>query len=131
MEESPSKKAKDAQPSAELYAHPSWEVLEMFDSEARLCPNQRACLHWPLLSSTAATRSRAWQDLDDDGIFMLLVSSAVPQLYVWVGADADPSVDPEGAGHSFLDDKGLQGASVTVVAQDEEPKEFWNYFLNG
>lgn len=101
LEESPSKKAKDAARSAELYVHPSGEKLEMFDSE----------------------------DLDDDGIYMLLIGSS--QVYAWVGADADPSVDVEGAGRSFLDSRGLQGAQVTVVAQDEEPEEFWTYFVNG
>ena len=85
----------------------------------------------PQLASSARQPFACAQDLDDDGIFMLLIRSAPTQLYVWVGADADAEVDPEGAGRSFLDDKGLQGATVTLVAQDEEPEEFWSFFLNG
>ena len=85
----------------------------------------------PNLPASARQPFACAQDLDDDGIFMLLIRSAPTQLYVWVGADADAEVDPEGAGRSFLDDKGLQGATVTLVAQDEEPEEFWSFFLNG
>ena len=91
---------------AELYAHPEWEALGMFDSD----------------------------DLDDDGAYVLLVraAGAPSRAYVWIGDDAEGVGSAEDLGRAFLSEKGLPPSiPLHAVSQGDEPQAFWDLFING
>jgi hypothetical protein len=100
---------------ADLYAYPSLDKIDSFDSD----------------------------DLASDGIFILHPHSADDEqhvIYIWVGDECSAlakrheslSYAGEDAGKVFISKKCLPALTqIVVIPQDEEPKEFWQYFVNG
>jgi predicted protein tyrosine phosphatase len=101
--------------SGDLYAYPSLDKVEGFDSD----------------------------DLVPDGIFILHPHATHDDqdlIYVWLGSECNAlakrheSIEYAGtdAGKVFISKKCLpHHTEIVVVEQDEEPEEFWDYFVNG
>jgi len=97
--------------NADLYVYPGMEMIDNFDSE----------------------------DLNDDEAYVLHPRLDQNLLYIWVGEGFASEVNKsfQEAGQQVADDflRHKQMASTTtkvvIVEQDEEPEEFWRYFVNG
>eukprot|EP01083_Nonionella_stella_P207967 755026_1 len=109
-DESMSKPSNDetVRSSAQLYAHPTWDRIDVFDPE----------------------------DLDDDGCFVLSVAtqSGHTVLYVWVGEDcelseAKPDEFASQVGKEFAAHATLSGEyEVRCEPSGFESDEFWDFF---
>jgi hypothetical protein len=86
---------------AKLYVYPDWELLSTFDSD----------------------------DLMDDQVFVLEPLNE-QKIYVWIGSDAK-DFDAQEVGKKFLQEMKKENVELITTSRDEEPTEFWNYFVNG
>lgn len=69
-------------------------------------------------------------DLDDSDIFVLF-SQKDKVIYVWVGPDVD-DVNSKFVAEEFIKYMNLPtDIEVHETTRDEEPEEFWKYFVNG
>ena len=104
--------ARRGEPLAELYSHPDWADLSMFDRD----------------------------DLLDEGVFVLLVYAddrmSPERLIVWVGGESELSGERDAdileLADEFTQAKELGQLPAAVVHQGEENDAdgFWDYFVN-
>ena len=101
----------DEEEDAKLYVYPDWELLSTFDSD----------------------------DLMDDQIFILEPMNE-DKIYVWIGAESkNDDYNGKEIGKKFLqfikkdelEEFDLDEIEIIITTRDEEPSEFWNYFVNG
>jgi hypothetical protein len=79
-------------------------------------------------------------DLEEDLVFVLYPNNGGNLVYVWVGEEAETAIDYEGDMDDYAKHVGklfnkfvLKQAELEfeVVEQDNEPEEFWEFFIKG